>query len=283
MVRGRRLRWTISNVAKPAALPYHSGMNEELEKLVQQARPGQGDPWQRLVDALREEAGGDPNVLVDFLRSEDDVRIRSAIQVAAMQNQSSPALAAALAATVGHPTPHIRQEIALALSNYPAWPFDDLAGRLLEDVDSNVRSAAVWACKPRPALVSRLIERMHADDVPWIRQDIASILGDVEPALALPALLARLAVDDDTYVQQNCAASLERQFNRAGGVAGIQRVFVEVVRHGWRMVDSRWSRGGDQNSEARKSDCPLALSPPGNWSSRGFPSPVILRGHGGGQ
>ncbi|MFO0970332.1 MAG: AAA family ATPase [Gemmataceae bacterium] len=210
-------------MAKPAALPYHSGMNEELEKLVQQARPGQGDPWQRLVDALREEAGGDPNVLVDFLRSEDDVRIRSAIQVAAMQNQSSPALAAALAATVGHPTPHIRQEIALALSNYPAWPFDDLAGRLLEDVDSNVRSAAVWACKPRPALVSRLIERMHADDVPWIRQDIASILGDVEPALALPALLARLAVDDDTYVQQNCAASLERQFNRAGGVAELAR------------------------------------------------------------
>src|SRR5262249_14855714 len=161
------------------------------------------DPWQQLIDGLRAAAGAAPDVLVEFLRSDDDAQIRAAGQVAAALNISDEKGAAALRELLDHPTPLIGPEVALAPSTYTAGPFDDVAAALLEDLDSNVRQSALWACKPRRALLPKLIERMSRDDVPWIRQDIANMLGDADGALAGPALLERLAYDEDTYVQQN--------------------------------------------------------------------------------
>ncbi len=183
-------------------------MNDELAKLLDLARPGQPDPFHRLVQMLREVSRDDVTVLVDFARADDELKRRAAIAAAA--GRTEPALVEAITALAQDPSAFVRQALAYALTDHPTWPLDRVAETLLGDADQNVRQAAVWAAKPRPALTPLLAQRLGVEDSAWVRNDIANALADCAPRIVLPALLTRLADDVDPGVQQSCAYSLEK-------------------------------------------------------------------------
>src|SRR5262245_52299262 len=142
-------------------------------------------------------------------------RCRAAIQGA--QGRTEPLVLAAIAELVNDAIPYVRQSLAYALTDYPSWPLTDVAEKLLADWDSNVRQAAAWCVPGRPALIPALLTRLAVEDNPYVRENIATALGNCPPRSVLPDLFKQLAHDTDSIVQQNCANSVEKQLAALGG------------------------------------------------------------------
>ncbi|MBI3410010.1 MAG: AAA family ATPase [Planctomycetes bacterium] len=186
-------------------------MNEELQKLLEQARivQNQPDSFHRLADMLRLQSKDDTGILVEFAQSADDLQRRAAISAAA--GRTEPEVIAAMAALANDPLPFVRQSLAFALTDYSTWPMNEAVEALLSDSDANVRQAAIWAAKPRAAVTASLVKRLEVEESNWIRTDIANALADCDHRLALPALFNRLGKDADPGVQQASAGAIERQ------------------------------------------------------------------------
>ncbi len=192
-----------------------AAMDSDIASLLEQARTGQADPFQQLVATLRQAAEAAPTVLLDALRSPDEILRRAA--VAAAQGRTESAILDAVAALAHDSAAFVRQALAYALGDAPAWPLDHVVEQLLLDHDPAVRQSAVWAARRRPALVMLLVRRLAEDVNAWVRVDIANALAEASPRLALPALLVRLAEDADGSVQQAAADALERHLAALGG------------------------------------------------------------------
>lgn len=192
-------------------------MNELLEKLVEEARSGQHESWQRLVEALRGQAGKDPRILVEFAQAADELMRRVAITAAGLLQCTDTGVLAVLERLSRDPQFPVRQQLVFALQDFPSWPADMLARNLLHDAEVTIRQGAVWACKARPGCHPDLVERFRADDSSFVRQDLATALMDLDSPLAMPALLVGLAEDVDPFVQQNAANSLEHHLQLTAG------------------------------------------------------------------
>jgi ATP-dependent Clp protease ATP-binding subunit ClpC len=190
-------------------------MNSEISRLLELARSGLPDPFQQLAFALREQGADNPAVLIDALRSPDEVLRRAAIT--ASSGRTDPELLQAVAALALDPMPFVRQHLAYALSDYPTWPLAGAVEQLLLDQDASVRQAAVWAARRRPGLQALLLRRLDEDSVSWVRIDVANALSEAPPRVVLPALLLRLGADADAGVQQACADVSERHLAAGGG------------------------------------------------------------------
>ncbi|MCI0455352.1 MAG: AAA family ATPase, partial [Gemmataceae bacterium] len=190
-------------------------MKSDIARLLELARSGQPDPFQQLIATLRQAADDAPVLLLDALNSPDEILRRAAL--AAATGRTEPDLLAAVSALAHDPSLTVRQALAYALGDAPAWPLDHLAEQLLLDHDPQVRQSAVWAARRRPALELALVRRLAEDTNAWVRLDIATALGEAHARTALPALLTRLAEDPDGGVQQACSDALERHLNNQGG------------------------------------------------------------------
>jgi ATP-dependent Clp protease ATP-binding subunit ClpC len=203
-------------------------MNKELAYLLDNALANADGFWP-LVDALRNEAAYDAAVLIEFARAASRLQRRAAI--AAGAGSVLLDVCAALRALARDPELEVRQELAYSLKNYPDWPIMDAAVEvLLLDANNGVRQSAAWACQRRSALWPLLRQRLHAEEDPWVRGEIAHVLGTCPPRTALPDLLTRLSKDGDVNVQQNCAANAERHLATLGSYpADLERPPLKVL------------------------------------------------------
>src|SRR3954451_7020666 len=88
-------------------------VNVELKDLLELARPGQPDPFQRLVEALRRLSQTDPAVLIEFAKSDDELQRRAAITAAA--GRTEPEVIAAISGLAFDGLSFVRQALAYAL------------------------------------------------------------------------------------------------------------------------------------------------------------------------
>lgn len=203
-------------------------MNKHLETLVEQARTGDHEPFQQLVDELR---GGSAEValLLELARS-SEAFLRRAV-IAAAQGRTETELLEAIANLVHDPSEEVRRSLAEALAGSPSWPLDHAIDRLLRDDDSDVRLVAARAARGRPALENLLLVRLREDGSWHVRQTIAQGLAEVPPHRVLLALLASLGDDPDNDVQEACAASIENHLAALGGYpADLSRPPVRVLQ-----------------------------------------------------
>lgn len=191
-------------------------MSDPLNNLIELARKGQ-DIFQQLVEELRLRSGNDPGLLVQFARSPDEVCRRAAIAVAVSSGRNESQILEAIAALADDPFPFVRQSLAYSLQDYPNWPLEHIAEKLLADPDVNVRQAAVWCVRTRTRLTARLLERLAVEDSPWIRSETANALANSPPREVVPALMKLLAEDPDAGVQQCAAYSLEKHVGTLRG------------------------------------------------------------------
>src|SRR6516164_7612512 len=145
-------------------------MDHELAKLVDMARGGVLDLFQQLVNELRARSYEHPEVLVEFARAPEEICRRAAIQAAA--GRTEDVVLDAMNDLASDPVPYVRQSLAYALTDHPSWPLDAAADLLLADPDSNVRQAAVWCARCRPALLSSLLKRLRIEDNAWVRGEV---------------------------------------------------------------------------------------------------------------
>jgi len=111
----------------------------------------------------------------------------------------------------------VRQELGYNLKNWPDWAETDPAvEKLLSDHDINIRQNAAWAAQHRPALLPKLVKRLHDEVDLWVRSEVGHVLGGCPALLVLPDLLTRLAKDSDIGVQQACAGAIEAHLNALG-------------------------------------------------------------------
>jgi ATP-dependent Clp protease ATP-binding subunit ClpC len=183
-------------------------MDDQLAKLVDMARGGVLDLFQQLVNELRARSYKHPEVLIEFVKAPEEICRRAAIQAAA--GRTEPVILDAVQGLVNDPIPYVRQSLAYALTDHPSWPLDAAAEMLLTDPDNNVRQAAVWSVRNRPALVASLVKRLHTEDNAWVRGEIANALSDCLLRKVLPDLMTQLEVDTDPGVQQACAYTVEK-------------------------------------------------------------------------
>jgi ATP-dependent Clp protease ATP-binding subunit ClpC len=193
-------------------------MTDELLKLVELARSGTTDLFQRLTDTLRDRSQESPELIAQFAQAAEPVMRRAAI--AAAKGRSDPAILRAIEPLAADLEVQVRQDLAYALTDYPDWPLEQAVATLLADANPTIRRSAVWAAKHRPVLLPLLLERFHNDTDNYVREDIAGALAGCPPRAVLPALLQRLGVDSDTYVQQNCASSIEQHLGALNGYPG---------------------------------------------------------------
>jgi ATP-dependent Clp protease ATP-binding subunit ClpC len=187
-------------------------MNPELSALLEQARTGASDAHGRLVDHLRRLAPHQPHLLADLAAQPDEAAQRAVLD--AVRNLNGPAIQSALETLAHSPHQTVRQQLAFALNDLPGWPMGDIAVLLLDDPSDAVRQAAVWALGQRPGLHHVLVARLAAEPVGWIRTDIGNSLAESSHPDALPALLRRLATEDDPAALQACAMAANRLLGR---------------------------------------------------------------------
>ncbi len=190
-------------------------LQQRLRELVERARSGEPEPFQALLDALREQGRTDPASLLELAGSDEAVLRQAALRLC--DGQGDEDLLDAFAVLAGDASAAVRHALAQALADYPWWGLDDALARLLVDPDTEVRQAAVRAARGRPALELRLVERLTADDYWRVRQEVARALGHGTPRAVVPALLAVLAADSDSDVQMECASSIEQHLAALGG------------------------------------------------------------------
>lgn len=191
-------------------------MSDPLQNLIEMARKGQ-DIFQQLMEELRSRSVQEPGLLVQFARSQDEVCRRAAIAVAASSGRAEPEVLEAMAALVDDPFPFVRQSLAYALQDFPHWPLNNVAEKLIADADVNVRQAAVWCVRTRTWLTPRLVERLTAEDSPWVRSEIANALANSPPRDVLAPLMTRLTEDTDAGVQQSCVYTIEKHIGTLRG------------------------------------------------------------------
>lgn len=190
-------------------------MNDDLSRLLTNAKSNPDAFWP-LVEALRLAAGADPSLLVTFARSPNKIERKAA--AAAGGGQTDPAVVDALVKLASDLEFDVRQELGYNLKNWPNWvEMDAAVATLLTDFDINIRQNAVWTAQRRPALVPKLLNRLHDEEDLWVRSEIGHALGNCPPLATLGALVAHLAKEADIGVQQACAGSIERHLNTLGG------------------------------------------------------------------
>jgi ATP-dependent Clp protease ATP-binding subunit ClpC len=190
-------------------------MNDDLKQLVTNAKSNPEAFWP-LVEALRLAASRDPSLLLNFARSSSKIERKAA--AAACGGQSDSAIVTALVHLAADAQIEVRQELGYNLKNWPDWSAMDAAvEKLMGDLDVNIRQNAAWAAQRRPALLPKLLKRLHEEEDLWVRSEIAHVLGGCSAVAALPDLLTQLSQDVDTGVQQACAGSIERHLGALGG------------------------------------------------------------------
>ena len=190
-------------------------VEQQLQELVERARSGDHEPYQELLDALRQQGRTTPDSLRELARSEEPVLRRAALHLAS--DDADDELLSLLASLANDAVSQVRQALAQALEDHIWWPFDHVVSVLMADSDSDVRLNAVRAARWRSALELRLVERLTKDDYWRVRQEIARVLAHFTPRAIAPVLLSVLAEDGDTDVQTECASSLEKHLQALGG------------------------------------------------------------------
>ena len=190
-------------------------MNAQLQDLVTQALSGEAEPFQRLVEALRSAAADNVAVLLESALSPEEILRRAATQAA--RERSEPEVLQAMAALARDADADVRKGLARSLGAAPSWLPDDLVGLLLRDVEAEVRFYAAQGARGRTALEVALVAGLSRDDDEQVRLSIARSLASANPAVALPALLAALAQDDNRPVAEACAGSIESHLDRLNG------------------------------------------------------------------
>ena len=224
-------------------------MEQQLQELVERARSGEPEPFQQLLDALRQQGPVTPSALLEMVRSPEPVLRRAALRLCG--GDADGELLAALASLADDPSPAVRQAFAQALEEYPWWELDNVLARLLNDSDSDVRLAAVRAARSRPALGPALVDRLKVDDYWRVRQEAARALAGATPRAVVPLLLAVLAEDSDSDVQVECAAAIEQHLADLGGYPA------DLPRPGFALLKEAHQRV----SRLRAGLCPTLL----NW------------------
>src|SRR5262245_6713072 len=133
-------------------------VEQQLHDLVERARSGDYEPFQELLDALRDQGRDDTDGLRELAHSAEPVLRRAALSL--VGDDAEEDLLAVFASLVHDPTAQVRQALAQALETHTWWPFESSVSTLLGDADSDVRMSAVRAARWRPALEARLVERL---------------------------------------------------------------------------------------------------------------------------
>jgi ATP-dependent Clp protease ATP-binding subunit ClpC len=190
-------------------------VDQYLLELVEQARSGEDEAFERLVNELRRLL--DVATLVECARH-DEAFVRRAAVVAG-KHSTDPRVLDALRELVSDSDDAVRLSLAEAIADAYAswWPFDSAIHELLHDENSEVRQWAVKAAARRPALEVTLVARLSQDDSWRVRQEIAMVLGNGTPRAVLPVLLSALAEDGDSDVRREAAVAAERLLGRLGG------------------------------------------------------------------
>lgn len=188
-------------------------MSQELEQLIEKARNGGDYEFNQLVQALAAASYSDPDRLVNWLRSPDDLIRRAALRAARL-NPAAQVIEAVLG-LVNDPVAFVRESLALLLIDATDWPADGVLLTLTRDVDQYVRQAAIRAAVRRPQLEGQLVQLLRQEEDRGVRYTIAQSLNLATPQVALPALLERLAQDSDAGVREASAATSEALLVRA--------------------------------------------------------------------
>ncbi len=183
------------------------------QDLIEQARSGEAEPFQKLVRALQAR-DVEPAVLIGFARSADVALRRAAIQGARGRTESD--LVIAILVLVADPAEQVRLALAEALAEVPDWPLDRAVERLLRDDDEEVRIAAARAARQRPVVEAVLLARLTQEEEWRVRRAIAESLGYGSPRAVLPSLVTALGGDSDRDVAEAAAAAVEKHLNTLG-------------------------------------------------------------------
>jgi ATP-dependent Clp protease ATP-binding subunit ClpC len=190
-------------------------MSSILAQLIEQAKTGAAEPFERLVEALRADPTLPAGILIELIRAREECLRRAAI--AGARGRTEPSLLEALTELAHDDCSTVRECLAATLAENRTWPLDRAVELLLYDEDRDIRQMAVEAARWRPGLEGTLLARLGADSSWQVRQAVAEALATGTPRSVVPALLVRLAEDTDADVQRACAASLEKHLVSLGG------------------------------------------------------------------
>src|SRR5262245_14065114 len=106
-------------------------VEQELHELVERARSGDYEPFQDLLDALRQRGKDSAAGLRELARSSEPLLRRAALCL--VDEDTDEDVLALLASLIHDPAAPVRQEVARALEEHTDWPFDSAVGVLLSD------------------------------------------------------------------------------------------------------------------------------------------------------
>jgi len=226
--------------------------------LIDQARSGDAEPFQKLVRVLRGD-GVSASILIDLSRA-DAPNLRRAA-VAAAVGRTEPDLLAALVALAADPADAVRLGLIEALASAPAWPLDAALERLLRDGEEEVRLAAARASRLRPALLDTLLARLAQEEDWRVRRAIVEALAMGPARVVLPSLLATLGNDSDRDVAEAAAGAIEKHLTALGAwPADLARPRLGILEECQRRVTSfrgSYARLGDWLAERVAHDVDL--------------------------
>jgi len=183
------------------------------KKLIEAARSGNAEAFDSLLRMTRDELLAEYDAialpqLVELCNDHEPVNRRIGVTLAQEEPLIASGLYTVIARMAADVDEHTRLSVVKFIRQAPGWTDIACVRTLLADKASHIREEAIHAATQLGGLETELIQRLATDDWWHLRNELAKLGDQFEPAVIVVPLFERLAGDSDDDVRSSSAISL---------------------------------------------------------------------------